>query len=53
MINKSGVTLFAETASDQEAIDNAKAYIKEMDLTGDTVKIVHSKDDDMIKVVVR
>ena len=53
MNQPSKTTLFAETSSDDRAIENAKEYIKRMNLSFDNVKIVRNSAEDMIRVVVR
>lgn len=50
---KKGVVLFAETSSDNTAINNAKNYILKNGFTHDQVKIVKNTHQEYVNVVVK
>lgn len=50
---ESGYVLFCESSTDDLAVQNAKDYCKENNLSFDDVKIVRSASKDITSVIVR
>ena len=52
-MHASGTVLFCESSTDERAVENARAYVRDNNLTSEQVRIARNGTHDITSVIVR